>query len=106
LQESQRAGGASARIGVLNARIIGNRLLKDSPAESPFGAGSVRQCWRDSIAMRWISRACISSLSRSASNDIAFPGSFTRQDEAVSAPSLIQGYRQIPLGFFIDRRSR
>lgn len=118
----QQAGGAATRIGVLNAGIIGNRLLKDSPhevpaqlkrsrvsrywnphakeggggaAESPFGAG--------------LGEAVLTRLDRDALdqpgvkfiivaigvNDIAFPGSFTPPDEKVSAQSLIQGYREI-----------
>jgi len=83
------------RIGVLNAGIIGNRLLKDSPVESRFGAG--------------LGEAVLSRLDRDALdqpgvrflvvaigvNDIAFPGAFTPANEAVSAQSLIQGYREI-----------
>jgi lysophospholipase L1-like esterase len=118
----QDAGGATARIGVLNAGIIGNRLLKDSPqqvpeqirgstvshywspharagggssSESPFGAG--------------LGEAVLARLDRDALtqpgvrfvivaigvNDIAFPGSFTPPDEDVTAQGLIRGYREL-----------
>ena len=118
----QDAGGRTARIGVLNAGIIGNRLLKDSPqqfpeqirgatvshywnphvkagggasAESPFGAG--------------LGDAVLARLDRDALkqpgvrfiivaigvNDISFPGSFTPPDEDVTAQGLIRGYREI-----------
>jgi lysophospholipase L1-like esterase len=91
----QQAGGASARIGVLNAGIIGNRLLEDSPAQSPFGAGLgeavLARLDRDALDQPGV-RFIIVAI---GVNDIAFPGSFTRPDEAVSAQGLIQGYRQI-----------
>jgi lysophospholipase L1-like esterase len=118
----QKAGGALARIGVLNAGIIGNRLLKDSPAEvnsqlkgstvshywnphakaagggsaeSPFGAGlgeaALTRLDRDALDQPGVQFLIVAI----GVNDIAFPGSFTPPDEAVSAQSLIQGYREI-----------
>ena len=91
----QKAGGASARIGVLNAGIIGNRLLKDSPAESSFGAGLgeavLARLDRDALEQPGVQFIIVAI----GVNDIAFPGAFTHPDEAVSAQSLIQGYREI-----------
>jgi lysophospholipase L1-like esterase len=91
----QKAGGASARIGVLNAGIIGNRLLKDSPAESSFGAGLgeavLARLDRDALDQPGLQFMIVAI----GVNDIAFPGAFTHADEAVSAQSLIQGYREI-----------
>jgi lysophospholipase L1-like esterase len=82
-------------IGVLNAGIIGNRLLKDSPVESRFGAGLgesvLARLDRDALdqpGVKWIIVAI-------GVNDIAFPGAFTPAAEAVSAPNVIQGYREI-----------
>ena len=91
----QKAGGASAQIGVLNAGIIGNRLLKDSPVESQFGAGLgeavLARLDRDALDQPGVQVVIVAI----GVNDIAFPGAFTRPEEAVSAPSLIEGYRQI-----------
>ena len=118
----QQAGGQASRIGVLNAGIIGNRLLKDSPQEvtpklhgsrvstfwnphanhggggsdeSPFGAG--------------LGEAVLSRLDRDALdpagvrylvvaigiNDICFPGAFTPPADTVTAEDVINGYKQI-----------
>jgi lysophospholipase L1-like esterase len=91
----QKAGGASARIGVLNAGIIGNRLLEDSPAASPFGAGLgeavLARLDRDALDQPGVQFIIVAI----GVNDIAFPGSFTPADEAVRAQSLIRGYREI-----------
>ena len=91
----QKVGGASARIGVLNAGIIGNRLLKDSPAESSFGAGLgeavLARLDRDALDQPGVQFMIVAI----GVNDIAFPGAFTHADEAVSAQGLIQGYREI-----------
>jgi lysophospholipase L1-like esterase len=91
----QDAGGASARIGVLNAGIIGNRLLKDSPQQSPFGAGLgeavLARLDRDALEQPGV-RFIIVAI---GVNDIAFPGWFTPPDEVVSTRALIRGYREI-----------
>ncbi len=91
----QNAGGATARIGVLNAGIIGNRLLKDSPRESPFGAGLgeavLARLDRDALAQPGVQFIIVAI----GVNDIAFPGSLTSADEDVSAQGLIRGYREI-----------
>ena len=91
----QKAGGASARIAVLNAGIIGNRLLEDSPAASPFGAGLgeavLARLDRDAMDQPGVQFIIVAI----GVNDIAFPGSFTPADEAVRAQSLIRGYREI-----------
>jgi lysophospholipase L1-like esterase len=83
------------RIGVLNAGIIGNRLLKDSPAESRFGAGLgeavLARLDRDALDQPGVQLLIVAI----GVNDIAFPGAFTPASEAVSAQSLIQGYREI-----------
>lgn len=94
----QDAGGTTARIGVLNAGIIGNRLLKDSPQqvpESPFGAGLgeavLARLDRDALKQPGV-RFIIVAI---GVNDIAFPGSFTPPDEDITAQGLIRGYREI-----------
>jgi lysophospholipase L1-like esterase len=88
------AGGAHARIGVLNAGIIGNRLLKDSPPKF-FGAGLgeavLARLDRDALDQAGVQFIIVAI----GVNDIAFPGAFTHPDEAVSAESLIAGYREI-----------
>jgi lysophospholipase L1-like esterase len=91
----QEAGGATGRIGVLNAGIIGNRLLQDSPKQSRFGAGLgeavLRRLDRDALDQPGV-RFVIVAI---GVNDIAFPGALTPRDEAVSVQSLIRGYREI-----------
>jgi lysophospholipase L1-like esterase len=80
---------------VLNAGIIGNRLLEDSPAESSFGAGLgeavLARLDRDALDQPGVQFMIVAI----GVNDIAFPGAFTHPDEAVSAQSLIRGYREI-----------
>ena len=91
----QDAGGTTAHIGVLNAGIIGNRLLKDSPRQSPFGAGLgeavLARLDRDALKQPGV-RFIIVAI---GVNDIAFPGSLTPADEDVTAQGLIRGYREI-----------
>jgi lysophospholipase L1-like esterase len=85
-------------IGVLNAGLIGNRLLHDSPraAGSPFGpllgeAGLARFEY-DVLAQAGVEYVLVAL----GVNDILFPGfPFTPADETVTAEALIAGYRQL-----------
>jgi lysophospholipase L1-like esterase len=89
------AGGAKARLGVLNLGIIGNRLLKDSPKESPFGSG-LGQAALTRFEQDVLARAGVRILVVCMGiNDITFPGTFTSPDEALSPEVLIEGYRQL-----------
>ena len=94
----QNAAGGHAELGVLNEGIIGNRLLSDvlPPQFSKqfggtLGEAGLSRFQRDVLDQSGV-RYVIVGL---GINDIAFPGSFTSQSEAVSATTLISGYRQL-----------
>jgi lysophospholipase L1-like esterase len=94
----QKDPGGKAKIGVLNAGIIGNRLLHDSPkgADNPFGeglgqAGLVR-FERDVLAQAGVKYVIVGL----GINDILFPAfPFTAPSEKVNAEDIISGYRQL-----------
>jgi lysophospholipase L1-like esterase len=94
-QRLQTAGGAKARLGVLNLGIIGNRLLKDSPQESPFGSAlgeaALTRLERDVLARSGVRFLMVCM----GINDITFPGTFTSPSEALSAEVLIEGFHQL-----------
>jgi lysophospholipase L1-like esterase len=91
----QKAGGGKAEVGVLNEGIIGNRLLKDSPRRSPFGAALGRaglaRFDRDVLAQAGVKYVIVGI----GINDIIFPGSFEPGAKNVTAQSIISGYRQL-----------
>jgi lysophospholipase L1-like esterase len=99
LAERLRKGGSGTLdVGMLNEGIIGNRLLKDSPAKDspqPFGAAlgqaTLSRFQRDVLNQAGVKYVvvCIGV------NDIVFPGAFTPAAEPVTAQSLIAGYRQL-----------
>jgi len=94
----QKAGGGNERIGVLNAGIIGNRLLHDSPkgADNPFGAAlgeaGLARFERDVLAQAGVKYVIVGL----GINDIVFPAfPFTPRSEKVTAEDIISGYRQL-----------
>jgi lysophospholipase L1-like esterase len=104
----QNAGDSSARLGVLNAGIIGNRLLSDSssprqaggpPPLGPvfaqlgpaLGQSGLARFERDVLAQPGVKYVIIGL----GVNDILFPGSFIPASESVRSESLISGYRQL-----------
>jgi len=80
-------------LGVLNEGIIGNRLLKGStpPFGAALGESVLSRFDRDVLSQAGVEYVivCIGV------NDIVFPGTFTPANEAVTAESLIAGYRQL-----------
>jgi lysophospholipase L1-like esterase len=93
----QQGAGGRAETGVLNLGLIGNRLLSDSPRQPELGFGGalgeagLGRFDRDVLAQSG-ARYVIVAL---GVNDILFPGSFTPLAEAVSAQSMISGYRDL-----------
>ena len=96
----QRAGGACARVAILNEGLIGNRLLHDSPVRHARGAPDFGRALGESGLARFDRdvlrqpgvRAVIVHL---GSNDIGFDGGVAPADEAVSAQRLIAGWREL-----------
>ena len=91
----QKEKGRLAELGVLNEGIIGNRLLKDSPQSTPFGAAlgeaGVARFDRDVLSQPGVKYVFVGL----GINDIAFPGSLTPANQSVSVEDLIAGYRQL-----------
>jgi len=84
-------------VGVLNAGLIGNRLLKDSP-RSPknpggpgFGRSGLARFEQDALAQSGARLV----IMRIGLNDIGFPGAFASPRERPSAEAMIAGYRQL-----------
>jgi lysophospholipase L1-like esterase len=84
--------------GVLNAGLIGNRLLHDSPraAGNPFGPmlgeAGLKRFEYDVLAQAGVEYVLVAL----GVNDILFPAfPFTPPDEAVTSDALIAGYRQL-----------
>jgi lysophospholipase L1-like esterase len=88
---------SSGRLGIVNAGIIGNRLLRDSPqqAGSEFGAALGRsglaRFEHDVLAQTGVRYVIV----RIGINDIGFPGALSPATEHVTAANLISGYRQL-----------
>jgi lysophospholipase L1-like esterase len=93
----QKAGGRGTNVSVLNAGIIGNRLLSDSPnqAGSPFGASlgesGLARFDRDVLEQAGVKYVIVGL----GINDIAFPGSLTPAANKVAAEMVIAGYREL-----------
>ena len=92
----QKAG--RTELSVLNEGIIGNRLLHDSPLEAAggrFGAGlgeaGLTRFERDVLSQAGVKYVILGL----GINDIVFPGSLTPATEAITAESVIAGYRQL-----------
>ena len=96
----QRAGGACARVAVLNEGLIGNRLLHDSPVQHApkapefgraLGESGLARFERDVLQQPGV-RAVIVHL---GTNDIGFDGGVAPAGEAVSAQALVAGWREL-----------
>jgi lysophospholipase L1-like esterase len=88
LQSSEGA----AHVGVLNAGLMGNRLLFGSPPDRPFhGAAAFTRFVRDVCSQTGVKYVIVAL----GLNDIGFAGSVTPTFEQVSAADLIAGYRQL-----------
>jgi lysophospholipase L1-like esterase len=78
---------AERGVGVLNAGISGGRLLKDG-----MGRAALERVGRDVFSQPGV-RAMVVML---GTNDIGWPGgAFARQEPAVRAEEVIQGFRQL-----------
>jgi lysophospholipase L1-like esterase len=86
---------AFKEVSVLNEGIIGNRLLKDSPQETRFGAAlgeaGLSRFERDVLSQEGVKYVIVGI----GINDILMPGSLTPQTEQVTAEDVISGYRQL-----------
>lgn len=100
LAERLRAKPETARVGVLNTGIGGNRLLRDPnpPAGNPaeayaayFGEAGLKRFDRD-VTSQPGARYAIVLL---GINDIGHPGNIAPASEEVTAADLIAGYRQL-----------
>jgi lysophospholipase L1-like esterase len=96
----QRAGGACARLGVVNEGLIGNRLLHDSPVrhrpKAPdfgraLGQSGLARFDRDALAQPG-ARAVVVHL---GNNDLGFDGGVAPADETVSLQALVAAYREL-----------
>jgi lysophospholipase L1-like esterase len=87
----------SRPVGVVNAGIIGNRLLRDTPAEqaaafgTALGERGLARFERDVLAQPGVSAVIV----RIGVNDLGFPGTFESKARPVTAAELISGYRQL-----------
>jgi lysophospholipase L1-like esterase len=86
---------ASKHVAVLNAGLIGNRLLRDSPRGTPYGqalgeAGLTRFS-RDALDQPGVTVVIV----RMGSNDIGFVHALDPSGETVDANALIAGYRRL-----------
>ena len=88
---------AGVEVGVLNAGLIGNSLLRGSPAASQpdignaFGPAGVDRAEADALSLpgvRWM-------IVRFGTNDLAIPGSLAPLSEAVSARQLADGFMRL-----------
>ena len=77
--------------GVLNQGLIGNRLLRDSPPELPFGPSGLSRFERDALDQPGVRVVIV----RIGVNDIALPGSFAPETDRATAAALIDGYRRL-----------
>ena len=89
---------SKVELGVLNEGIIGNRLLNDIPLQAlggKFGAvlgeAGVKRFERDVLSQTGVKYVVVGL----GINDIAFPGSLTPANDAMTVESLVAGYRQL-----------
>jgi lysophospholipase L1-like esterase len=91
---ASRLGG---KVGVLDEGIIGNRLLRDSPLDTrnplgaAFGPSALARFDRDVLAQSSVRVVIV----RAGTNDIAFPGVFAGEAEAVDRDAIAGGFRQL-----------
>ena len=92
-----RLQAAGAHAGVLNEGVIGNRLLRASPAGPRnrlgpgFGDAGVDRFERDVLAQPGVAAVVV----RIGTNDIGFAGAFAPEDETPSLEQLVAGYRSL-----------
>jgi lysophospholipase L1-like esterase len=97
LAQSLNRDAGNSRFGVLNAGIIGNRLLQGSPREPPskfggaFGESGIARFERDALG----SSGTRFVILRLGINDIGFPGPLAPVADTVAAGDLIDGYRKL-----------
>jgi lysophospholipase L1-like esterase len=97
-QRLQANARGKVELGVLNAGIIGNRLLQDSPLQAAggrFGAAlgqaGLTRFERDVLAQSGVKYVVVGL----GINDLAFPGSLAPATERIDAENIIAGYRQL-----------
>ena len=85
------------QVGVLNAGLIGNRLLRDSPAVThpeigaAFGPAGLDRADADALdlpGVHWM-------VLRFGTNDLAYPGALSPAGETVSGRDITSGLRRI-----------
>ena len=86
---------AGKNVAVLNAGLIGNRLLHDSPRASEFGAAlgeaGLARFQRDALDQPGVKVVVV----RIGGNDLGFNGGMAPSNETVNADDLIAGYRKL-----------
>jgi len=97
LAQSLNRDAGSRGFGVLNAGIIGNRLLRGSPREPPsefgdaLGESGIARFERDALG----SSGTRFVVLRLGTNDIGFPGALAPATDIVGVADLIAGYRKL-----------
>jgi lysophospholipase L1-like esterase len=86
---------AGKNVAVLNAGLIGNRLLHDSPRASEFGTAlgeaGLTRFQRDALDLPGAKVVVV----RIGGNDLGFNGGLAPSNETVNADDLIAGYRKL-----------
>jgi lysophospholipase L1-like esterase len=96
-QLAARLQAAGRPLGVLNEGLIGNQLLRDSPAQArkqigaSFGESGLRRFQRDVLDQPGLHAVVL----RIGGNDLGLPGAVAAKGEAVTAAQLIAGYRKL-----------
>jgi lysophospholipase L1-like esterase len=82
-------------VAVLNAGLIGNRLLHDSPSDSRFGKAlgesGLERFQRDALERAGIKVIIV----RIGSNDLGFPNALAPKSEPAAVDDLIAGYQRL-----------
>ena len=90
-----RLQDAGQNVAVLNAGLIGNRLLHGSPVQSPFGAAlgeaGLARLDRDALDQPGVKVVIV----RIGNNDLGFMQVLAPPSESVDANDLIAGYRRL-----------
>ncbi|WP_208452268.1 GDSL-type esterase/lipase family protein [Burkholderia gladioli] len=83
---------ADARVAVLNRGIAGNRILLDSPQQTPsWGRAGLSRFDEDVLGTHGVTHLVIAYNS----NDWGLPGRITSMDEMPTLDQLIAGYREL-----------
>lgn len=92
-----RLQAAGVSVSLLNAGIIGNRLLRDSPARTcavcgaGMGEAGLRRFAHDALDQAGVRTVIL----RLGTNDLGFPGAFAPAAETVTARDLVGGFRRL-----------